>query len=403
MLISILVLISVVGVFLVSPNLLYMLGTGYSASGGSAIAKIHPCTYVLVATYFLQILSGRSLRFELIADREVNFRVAAIFILVVYCGAMGFVTSIPIVTLLTPFCLLALLQREKIQFLAFLSVIVRLVLVVNALVGVFEMVAGHSILEKVAGNVEVGNDARSIGLLGHPLSSSLVSGLMLVFLMREGIDGRVSVLSVLEMLIHVAGVLVFGGRLNLVIAMCLCVYALMFGRSAASGSTKTLIRVFMFFVFVIACIWASQSDFAEVLLSRLSGDEKNADSSSATRVAAVLLLLNSELSDLVTGISDARRAQLLGAFDTEYGIEVTWISWIFSFGVFWTAYLMKSLFRSLSKITCNAPPSLKYMNILFVIAMTGAQGLGGKTLALCWFFLMLVTFRAHLELKLAGE
>ena len=382
--------------FLISPNLLFMAGVGYSSTGGGMVEKIHLATYLAIIGFVLQFALRKKNKLGYMQDAEVYRYIGATALLAIYCVAMGYVSSIPIVTLMTPLLIYSIVQHTDKKFVARLGVVIRIILVANASLGIAEALGGFTLLERVAGDVVVLSDTRAIGFVGHPLTSSLLSALMAIYLIREATEARFTMFRAAELMVHLVGLIAFGGRVALVLTIVLAIWAVLFGKAKPGGgrklrSSQIALRVGLFGAFVVGGFFLGTSEFAEATINRFMGDQ-NADASTESRFSAFLILFSMEPEEWFLGVPEARRVALMGAFDTDFGIEITWISWILSFGVIWTLVLVYILYRIIKLSTRGRASSLRYMSILFLVAITGAQGLGGKTLMLSWFLMMLLCF-----------
>lgn len=360
------------------------------------VEKIHPVTYIALIGFVLQFALKSRNKLGYMQDAEVYRYVGAMVLLAIYCIAMGYVSSIPVVTLMTPLLVYSILQHTDRAFVARSGLIIRMILLANAALGVAEALGGFTLLERVAGDVIVLSDTRSIGFVGHPLTSSLLSALLAIYLIREATEGRFSMLRAAELMVHLVGLVAFGGRVALVLTIGLAIWALLFGRAKSRGwqgfhTSQIVLRVGLFGALVAGGFFLGTSEFAEATIDRFMGDQ-NADTSTESRFSAFLILFSMEPEEWLLGVSEARRVALMGAFDTDFGVEITWISWILSFGAIWTLILGYILYRLIKLSTRGRASSLRYMSILFLVAITGAQGLGGKTLMLSWFLMMLLCF-----------
>lgn len=402
---NIFLLIVVVGSYVISPNLLYMLGVSYGGSGGGVLEKIHPCTYFVFILFFIQFISGGRNKIQYVRDKDIYSPIFLVGLLCVYCIFMGYSVAPLLVTLMTPLLMLLVLQRSRISFLRSLGYIIRFLVFANALLGIAELLLGFTLLERVAADVVIESDVRSIGFIGHPLTSSLLSALVLVFLVRSGLGRGFSKIGIAEIVFQFSALLAFGGRVALVLAVLFSVFAIFFsdgGYSRRSGGAKQnlAVRLILIGSILFGALFASQSEFAANTLGRFDL-EQGVDASSETRFAAIVMLGELGYDELLTGVPGERRVGLMSAFDSDFGIESTWISWIFSYGLIWSLALAYAFILLFIKLTRGRAPALKYMSFLFVIAISGSQGLGGKTLMLTWLVTMLVCFEC--ERKAAGR
>ncbi|MCE3271490.1 MAG: hypothetical protein K0S57_1887 [Ramlibacter sp.] len=390
-----------VGSLLVSPNLLFALGIGYSEAEGSQYLKIHPATY-LVALLWLGCTFFRvKNRAQIISNRTLTIFIAGGFALVAYCVLMRFSVSIVVVSLLTPLLVLHVAQRLSDRSRWSIYWTLRLVILANSIVGIYEILIKDTVLPRVAAGVLIETEQRAIGLVGHALPSSMLAGLSILYLIHRVIYSPAKqasrIATIGEMVIHMAALVAFGGRLVIVATALLVVWIVLFGSQSYKVSRGVIVRRILLFLIFIGSAWfLASAEFAQSTIARFLG-EQGAAASTESRLAPFLIVTTLDPSEWLWGINASRRIQLMELFDTNFGIEITWIAWVLSFGVIWAALATWTLAVLLFKILRRWPTPNKYLVALFLLGISGSQGLGGKTMLLSWFFLMLITYPTHTE------
>lgn len=383
-----------------SPNLLYVAGTGYTQAEGPALLKIHPLTYILILLFILNVAINKRNLAGYFSDKYLLGSILAIMLLTVYCIALGFSVSVAVVSLLTPLLFLHAASRLKRGKLNELEIWLRLLLGVNAIVGVYEIIAGSVILPRIAGDILVLTDQRSMGFVGHPLASSFLSGSVVIYLLYRLVFFKQTALNrlfiIMELGLHVAALVAFASRANIVIISLLLLFMVLLHQSKDRNRGQIIWRIIAAVSMLGVVVILAQSDYAEVAVARFMGDEYS-DRSTQSRFTLLALLASMNISEWLMGVTLSRRQELQEIFDTTYGVEVTWISWILSFGLLWTIYLSWNLIRTLAVIAFSKGASHVFMLAFFLLSITSAQGLGGKTLMLLWFLSILLCFRGSKE------
>lgn len=390
---------------LISPNLLYLAGTGYTQAEGAAYLKIHPVTYISVFSVAIIFLMRRRNKANFFNDRFLLFLILWGGLLSVYCVLMGFNVSGAVVTLFTPVLFLYVAHRLNREQLGEIEPWLRFLLAMNAVVGIYELISGDTLLPRIVADVIVQTDQRSLGFVGHPLSSAALSGIVTVYLLYRtvffGLSFGTRLLSVGELALHVVALAAFASRATIVFVFALAIIMIFLHRNKKKISGQNFWRIFVAVMIVVIVAFLAQSEFAEIAMARFLGDQYT-DSSSQSRFTLLALLSSMGATEWLTGVTLARRLELQDIFDTTYGVEVTWIAWILSFGLIWTVALMISLWKLLMTISRFKGASHIFMTAFFLLVITSAQGLGGKTLLLMWFLSILLCFQGSNELVIVN-
>ena len=381
----------VVLTFVVSPGVMYLLGISYSSQTGGVIEKIHISTFLSFALIVVMaVFSGkftlRTARFSEIVFLFLIYSVA--LVQMIYLGNP--VTSI-LVTLFTSLFMIFLICASDRRNIDRLEGLVLSIILCNSVIGLLELFNGSSFLPTVAGNVVVQAESRAIGIIGHPLTSSFVTGMALLYLVISRMMTRFDYWSVIQICIHAAAMLVFGGRVALTaVIVLLSFYALFDGSTVVRK--HPLVKGLRRFAFIIGAFGLGGAivglGIADNALARFVED----NGSAVTRFVALDIITQLSPQQLAIGVTSAERSALMSAYGTEFGIEVTWIAWLVDYGFFTTLALMAALYVTIRICLRGAGRYHYYMAAFFLICMTGSQGLGSKTLYLTWFVIMMLTF-----------
>lgn len=385
---------AVLASFLVSPALLYALGINYANDAGSPLEKLHPTTLLCVLAFGFSALFDGRLRFSLITPRTFAILLTIVALAVTQLLILRRPVTGLVVTFLTPIVLLYLLQLADPALLRRIRAWVVGLLLLNSLAGLAELALGATLLPRVAGAVEIHGDTRALGLIGHPLTASFLTGIMLVYLVISRMMTRFDRWAVLQIAIHAMALLAFGGRLALLATVfMLAIYILFDGTALARRAPveRWLIRYTIALAGFVASGLMLLSGLAAQMLARFAAD----GGSASTRWAAIDIVAHLDLDALLFGLPLSQRDAMLRAFGTPYGIEITWLAWLVDYGLFISLGLAVVLALVLRACLRGATRVHFYMVAYFLICITGAQGLGAKSLLLAWLVILLLTLRRH--------
>lgn len=389
---KLLLVLAVGASFLISPALLFSWGVNYASSAGALFEKLHIATMlVALAVGWSLLLSGR-LRFVLFSAREFALMLALIALAALHAALLQRPVTSVLVTFLTPVLLLYLLQLADAPMRHRIRLLVMTILLLNSLVGLAEFFAGTTLLPRIAGTLEIHRDTRALGLVGNPLSASFLAGFMLVYLVITRMMTRFDAGALLQIGIHGAALMVFGGRLALLATLCILSAFVLFDGSALRRRPPVERWVIRYCVALVGCLGALGlvvSGLAGQMLARFAAD----GGSAATRRAALDIVLGLDQQALLLGLSPALRAERQAQFGTPYGIEITWLAWLVNHGLLVTIGLVLALAVTLRACLRGADRVHVYLVAYFLVSISGAQGLGAKSLLLAWVVTILLTFR----------
>lgn len=385
---------AVFSAFLFSPALLYVLGINYAGQGGNPLEKIHFATLLGLVALGLSVLVTGKMRFIGLSPRTFFSLIALIAFATGQLLLLGRPASGLLVTFLTPILLLYLITTVSADLFRFLRCAIMALLIVNSFTGLAEFAFGITLLPHVAGAIEIHGDTRALGLVGHPLTAAFLAGIALVHLVIAGAIAGFRRVALLEIALHGAALLAFGGRLALLAALSLLIVFVLCDRAALlrlPARRRVLIRTALVVGISAGALAASAFGLADQILTRFAED----GGSTATRWAALNLATHLSPDALFFGLAPDQRAEMLAAFDTPYGIEITWIGWLVDYGLFIALALLAALGLILRACLRGGTRVHYYMTAYFLICISGAQGLGAKSLLLAWMVVLLLTLRSQ--------
>jgi hypothetical protein len=135
------------------------------------------------------------------------------------------------------------------------------------------------------------------------------------------------------------------------------------------------------------------SGFADNTLSRFTAD----GGSALTRNIALQIVASLSPDELAFGVSPGEREAMQRAFGTEFGIEVTWLSWLVDFGAIVTVALCTLLALLIRICLRGKQPYRWYLTVYFLVCISCSLGLGSKSLMLAWFVIVMLTFGGEIR------
>jgi hypothetical protein len=378
--------------FLGSPALLYALGINYAGAGGNPLEKIHIATLLALVALGFSVLPDGRMQFSRLSPSVFFWLISLIGFASGQLLVLGRPLSGLVVTFLTPVLLLYLVGEARPSALRTLRRLLLLLLLANSLVGLVEVATDEALLPRVAGAFEIESDGRALGLVGNPLMAGFLAGIGVLHLVIGGATRGFRRFAPVEILVHGAALLAFGGRLALVATVLLLVAFVLFDtRAFAQRSVGQRVALRGFLVLgLLACGLAGlTAGLADDILGRMVDD----GGSASTRWAALTLAAQLPPEALLFGLPPGPRADMLAAFDTPFGIEITWIGWLVDYGIIIALVLLAALALILRACLVGADRVHLYMTAYFLICISGAQGLGAKSLLLAWMVILLLTLR----------
>jgi hypothetical protein len=295
-----------------------------------------------------------------------------------------------LVTYLFPALLLLLLSHATKSTLKNISLLLGIIFVTNAIIGLAESATGNRLLPFVAGNETYTFDRRSTALLGHPLNNALLTGAWVLMRLMTGLRSGFSIASLLAIGVATLSLLAFGGRAALVLMALLFVFygylQLLIGL-ASGRAGRVILRVSLFTALVaIAAPIAVELGAADAIIERFL----YSDGSNDTRFAALDILQAMEPGQWWTGVPISIRTALQARVSSEYGIELSWIALVVTFGYPIGLALIAGMLFTLGAIGRSGGMPAAFLSFYFVATTFTSLSIGGKSLLLAQFIVLLV-------------
>jgi hypothetical protein len=379
----------------VSGGLLWALGLNYDGISGAAASKIHPATYLAVAlTGWTLLRAGNPV---IPVAQALSRRPACV--LLAFCGVLllvliaarggtGLAGSIDTFVLagLVP---ILLMDRDA-ATLRRLETVFHLVMLANALLGLFEFASGQRFFPFRFDGMAFETDTRSAALQGHPLANATLTACYILALAKDG--GRLAPVYRAAMIaLQLVALVTFGGRSATVTTLALGSLVGLFalGRVLRSGRiplAAAACACFALTMLPVAVAVLAAAGFFDSLLSRFVSDGGSAQA----RVDMLAIFDAIPFRQLLLGPDLLQVSTLRRIYGLEWGIENSIISDVLYHGVLVTALLVVAVGLYLAEIARSCRRGVWLPILTFVILVNTFEGLAGKTTMLAKFALMLI-------------
>jgi hypothetical protein len=389
-----LIRLTVVVLFLLSTNILEMMGTGYSSSGG--LVSIHPSTFLAVACIGLLLLMPA----QPASRPDVNSgrlgRVPLVLSLVALCITLYLArektggSSAIVVTYVTPALLLFLLPLISIRTSKFLDRFIGWFFVVNSLIVLTEYATGWRLLPFYAGPYLITNDPRPTGLIGHPLPGALLTGAWLLLMTFRQVTERISLRGIVQIGIHALAMVCYGARAATVIAgLGLVAYLLrhsgIAGKVPVASSRRALAAFFVGGLVVASAFGVGVTD---ILVDRFYTAEK----SDKTRFEALFIVENLTQREWMLGVESDDRDRYLAIINSPFGVEIAPLALVFNFGLPVALGLLMSFYWALFKFAEGVWGG-RYAVVYFILTTATSLSISSRTVLVSQFLVLLYVAR----------
>lgn len=392
---------------------LMRLGWDYTVAGGSLVTRFHPSGYPLALAFVLVLLregnplvaAWRTLRAE---PRYALYLVG--WVLLAYQGtAQGMNSSFLFDTYLMPLFVIVVMDRVDPVTRRTLAYMVHAGFMLNSALGIAEFIGGFRLTPMVIEGPPDESEWRSSALLGHPLSNALLTGVYGVALLAGGgamLSRRLRVMAFL--LTHFA-LVAFGGRSALVLLLLFDVLALGLGAMRLLAGARVRLGSVAAFAMLLpllplAAMMLIQSGFFDKLIERFMND----GGSAKTRVIMFEMFRHFSWNEILFGPPQAYLAHLQHLYGTEYGIESTWVAFVYFLGLAPSALFWLGLAMLVWALVDRCDRKVLLVLIYFFTVISSFLGIAGKTHSLSLLFMTLMAllprpapFRAPVPLRAA--
>lgn len=379
----------------VSPLALVELGLAYDETGGSALEKIHPGTLV-ASLLLLAALTTQGNPLAWIGDAVARTPAIALYAMgiAVLMAHTILVVKLPFTPLIDTFIaplVVFLLYRDMPERRGRrLALLLHVLMIANALVGLFEFATGWRITPLVAAGVVIEDDWRSTALLGHPLANASLTGAYLLMLALGCGRDLPRPLRVLAFLTGAAAMVVFGGRAaTVLLVISLGLLAALRGTAILAGArfdTRQILAVLVLLpIAAVATTVLAEAGFFDQFLERFVDDKGSADA----RSQMFELFRHVSWHDLVLG-PDARHMETLRAhYGLDFGIESFWIAYVLTNGLVVSLVFFAALAAFCREIVRATEPGGWWVLAFFFLVASTSVSLSAKSPLLAVLTLMM--------------
>lgn len=399
---SLLVLaLAIIALFSLSGNVLYLFGISYDSPGGSPLQKIHPSSYLLLLSIMAWAMyrNGIQQLYSLTLLRSHLFLLTAAACLLLQDILLGRPLSSAIVSYVSAALFVLMLKAQSLRRLAQLKQLLLLLLFANAAVGVYEYLTGGLIAPLVLTDISSGDvidtshwgQVRSAGLMGHPLTSTMLSGFFLVCFCARFLFARVSLGESLTAAMLLAALPLFGGR-GAILAFLIVVMLMLIIKGAQSLQRRAMSRHALLYLLCSLLLLpllsyaAYLTGFLDPVLSRMEDD----NGSASTRLIAIAIMLDTPLLNLLLGDVDRSLSAKVLLYGSRYGIEIGWIALILTYGALLSGFLLYALYLNLCQLYQRLSPLVIFPWLYAFIAWSSGTGISGKTIMLSAALIMTI-------------
>lgn len=377
--------LGIVLMFVLSAMALFHFGLNYEAPGGSFIEKIHPGSWLIFLALLLAMLGhGNPVRFlDQVVPRHPGlalFLVTWVLLLVQVIVVQKAPFTPLIDTFLMPIALVVLIDRLSETAKRNLARIVHLIFFANALLGLYEFIAGYRLTPYFAGTVEILDDWRSTSLFGHPLANAILSGSYIVAICVGGARDLPGFLRPATIVLQLSAMVAFGGRSSLVLALVFVGLSGIFRAGAVLRGRKVNLAgaacvMLLAPLALLAFANIAGSGFFDQLLLRFVDD----NGSAKARLVLLHLFEIIPVRDIILGPDPSYLASLLRQEGSEYGLESFWLATILSYGLVISLIFFAGLFAFCRDLVVASKPGSVWVLVFFFIIASTSVSLSAKT------------------------
>ena len=382
--------------FAVSSGLLWNLGINYSGVTGASASKIHPATYLAFATLGLLIVARRNPAafFVTLVTRHpgtLAFLLVTAIVggYIVLDGRKGIATIFDAYLLAIIVALIAA-ELETRDFTR-VEKLLHILLAANAVLGLAEYALNIKVFPFRFDGVPLEWDARSSGLLGHPLESAQMAGLYVMVLLSGGGAGMPKSLRPAAVLLQFAALVPFGGRTALLLTLAMAALWLVPRVLHLLRGARLPLPVFAA-IAVLAPMLAvgvgliAAGGFFDVMTDRFADDGGSAKS----RVEMFEIFNHLSAREIFIGASSDVVDSMRTSRGLEQGIENPVIRLLLYQGVVFTAFLIAGFTLFLFEIARRLRPGYAMAMIFFLVIINSYESISNKTVGLAQFVVLLL-------------
>jgi hypothetical protein len=398
-----LLLLSALAAFGVSPMLLAKFNIPYDTPGGSFVTKLHPATYLFGLAFLADFWRRGNLRASLLRLLRIApgaaFFAAMWALMLVYIAMVQHTPFTAIVdSYFVSFAMILLVDGLDEEAKRLLRRLLHLFMFANACVGIIEFLTQTRLTPYVTGGKIIEHDYRSTAIMGHPLVNAGASAmymLMLFFGADPTLPAPARVVLFLSQFLAMAP---FGGRTSIVVALLLMALGLLKPLAELLAGRRFDMRYGVAAAFGLPLVVAGgaaavASGLLDKLIERFTDDKGSAQA----RVAIFELFNEFSLEDLLFGPDPERLAWAQNLLGIEYGIENSWLGFVFQYGAFMSLFFVLGFFALLWEILRRSETAALIVAAHFLVQVSSSASLSVKGFMFNQFTILMLAIFARTQ------
>lgn len=385
-------LVLVLVLLLISGSVLRAVNIPYASSTGPAFAKIHPATYLAVIAVLMWGWASGGLG-RLIGQVAIRHPGAVMFgagiVLLLFQTAV--IVKLPLApvidTFLLPLLLFVCLIRLDAVNRDRLTVLAHVMVITNALLGIFEYASGWRLTPMLeADGTVIGYDWRASALFGHPLSNAFITGNYIVALAFGAAPRLHPALRIVLMGIAGMAMIAFGGRVAMVLAIAMIALATGLGaiqmlagrRFHLNHAVLAMLLVTVGALFVVVFV---ESGGADRFLARFSQDHGSAQ----TRLSMLHIFGDLTREQFLMWPDADLIWQAQREHSIRIGVESSEVGFVANYGLLVTIAFFTTLAAFMHELVALTSRRTWWSVLYFVGVMSSSLGIASKTTVLAMY------------------
>jgi hypothetical protein len=386
----------VVLMFTLSGGVLWELGVNYDGITGAIASKIHPATYLGLATFGLFVVARRN---------PASF--VALFV-TRYSGALCFLIATillglyivfdqrrGIATIFDTYMLAAILGvigcELQSRDLTRVEKLLHVLFAANAALVLLEYVIDHRFFPYRFEGQAFDWDKRSTGLFGHPLENAAMIGTYLMVLAGGGGPSMPRLLRAPAAMLQLAALVPVGGRTALVTALAMlalwlvprAVKLLLGARMSLAGVAVVALAAP---VMALALAAFATGGFFDLVVGRFADDGGSAQ----TRLQMFEIFSQLSVRDILVGGEGELVDSIRRTHGLEWGVENPVVRLLLYQGAVFTAFLVAGFVLFMVELGRRLRPGIAMPFIFFLFVINSFESISNKTIMLGQFVVLML-------------
>lgn len=387
---------TVVLMFTLSGGVLWELGVNYDGITGAVASKIHPATYLALATFGLLVLARRN-PVSFIATFITRYPGALCFLIatillglyIVFDHRHGIATIFD--TYLLAVILGVIAGELESQDIVRVEKLIHILLAANAALALVEYLADYRFFPYRFEGQAFEWDKRSTGLFGHPLENAAMTGTYLMALVAGGGASLPRLLRAPAAILQLAALVPFGGRTALLVALAmLALWMVPRAARLLLGGRMPLLAVAAVAaaapIAVLAIGAFATGGFFNVVLDRFADDGGSAQ----TRLEMFEIFGHLTLRDILIGGESDLVDSIRRTHGLEWGVENPVVRLLLYQGAVFTIFLVAGFALFMVELGRRLRPGAAMPFVFFLIVINSFESISNKSIMLGQFVVLML-------------